>query len=110
LSLFLEIFGHISISLVSALGYYVYTCNKSYIILIFILAESGDLARKHIGMRFGTMPFARYVAPEMRLEAAFLSILVPAVVAAGLYYANIAYDLPTLRSLKLEFFDLVLVG
>ena len=96
LSLFLEIFGHISISLVSALGYYVYTCNKAYIVFIFILAESGDLARKHIGMRFGTIPFARYVAPDMRLEGALLSIIVPAVVAAALFYASNSYQLKPL--------------
>lgn len=53
LSLFLEVFGHISISLLSALGYYVYTMNKNYLVIIFIFAESGDMARKHIGMRFG---------------------------------------------------------
>ena len=103
-------FGHISISLLSALGYYVYTCNKTYILIIFILAESGDLARKHIGMRFGTRPFAYYVAPEMRLEGAFMSIIAPTFVAMALYEVSHRYQIEMFTSLKLDFNDYVFLG
>lgn len=54
LSLFLEVFGHLFISLTSGVGYFIYTMKSQYIIIVFILSMSADFGRVHIGMRFGT--------------------------------------------------------
>ena len=81
LSLFLEVFGQVFISLPSGVGYLIYTMKSQYIIIVFILTLAADFGRKQIGMRFGTHKFAKYVSPEMRYEGAILSILTPMFVS-----------------------------
>ena len=81
LSLFLEVFGHLFISLPSAFGYFIYTNQNQYLMIVFILSMCADFGRHEIGMRFGQMHFAKHVVPEMRLEGAILSILTPMLVS-----------------------------
>ena len=89
LSLFLEVFGHLFISLTSGVGYFIYTMKSQYIIIVFILSMSADFGRIHIGMRYGSRLFARYVAPDMRLEGAILSVLTPILVSYGMYELSV---------------------
>ena len=93
LSLFLEVFGHVFISLPSGVGYFMYTMESQYIIIVLLLSISADFGRSQIGMRFGTHSFARHVAPKMRLEGAILSILTPMILsylmAQSGYFLNI---------------------
>ena len=81
----MEVFGHLFISLTSGVGYFIYTMKSQYIIIIFIMSTAADFGRIHIGMRFGTRLFARYVAPDMRLEGAILSVLTPTLVSYCLF-------------------------
>ena len=108
LSLFLEVFGHICISLLSALGYYVYTMRRQYILIILILSASADFARQQIGVRFGRYPFARYVAPSMRLEGAIMAIIGPMLVSVGLFHLASRPDGEYLP--KLTFYDYFMMG
>jgi CDP-diglyceride synthetase len=77
LSLFLEVFGHVFISLPSVVGYFVYIIQKQYIVIVLILSICADFGREQIGMRLGTHYFAKHINPQMRLEGAFLSIITP---------------------------------
>jgi CDP-diglyceride synthetase len=100
LSLFLEVFGHLFIYLPSGVGYLIYTMKSQYIIIVFILSLTADFGRKQIGMRFGTHYFARYVAPDMRLEGAILSILTPMFVSYLLSQLALTGDYKYLVKMK----------
>jgi CDP-diglyceride synthetase len=94
LSLFLEVFGHLFISLPSAAGYVMYTCQNKYIVIVLILSVAADFGRQEIGVRFGSRYFAKHVVPEMRLEGAILCILTPMLasyfMAKSGYFINIS--------------------
>lgn len=53
------------------------------------MSTAADFGRVHIGMRFGKHLFARYVAPDMRLEGAILSVLTPTLVSYCMYHISI---------------------
>ena len=108
LSLFLEVFGHLFISLTSGVGYFIYTMKSQYIIIVIILSMSADFGRVHIGMRFGTRPFAKYVAPDMRLEGAILSVLTPLIVSYGLFHAAKTSDFKYF--IKMNYTDYMWIG
>jgi len=108
LSLFLEVFGHLFISLTSGVGYFIYTMKSQYIIVVFILSMSADFGRVYIGMKFGKRQFARYVAPDMRLEGAFLSIGTPLIVSYGLYYIAKSSDYKYF--IKMNYTDYMWIG
>ena len=63
LSLFLEVFGHIFISLISGLGYVVYTMQKRFMLLIIGLVLACDASRNFVNQCKGNRPFAQYIAP-----------------------------------------------
>merc|ERR1712086_1222370 len=67
LSLFLEVFGQIFISLISGLGYGIYIMQKNYILIIVLLGWVSNFTRTRVSS-FGSRPFAKYVAPKLRLE------------------------------------------
>ena len=82
LSLFLEVFGHIFISLISGLGYGIYIMQKNYILIIVGLGWVSNFVRSQ---RFGSHPFAQYVAPSLRLEGVLLSIFTSTFVSYAFY-------------------------
>ena len=75
LSLFLEVFGHIFISLISGLGYMLYLMNKHYMLLIILTTLLSDVARKLTSPYIGSRPFAKYIAPKMYVESVVVYIL-----------------------------------
>jgi CDP-diglyceride synthetase len=84
--LFLEVFGHIYISLLSALGYKIYTMHENYMIMLFVFTFVSDQARKNIGMAYGSKKYATYLAPNMTVEGAILGTIAPMVVAFILFH------------------------
>jgi hypothetical protein len=87
LSLFLEVFGHVFISLPSAVGFLVYTMNKKFIILVFILSFVTNIGR-NFGNKIGRTKFSKYIAPQMRMEGALLSIFLPSIISYLLFLAS----------------------
>lgn len=45
LSLFLELFGHILISVLSGMGYYIYVMNQKYIMMIVVICMVSEFSR-----------------------------------------------------------------
>uniref|UniRef100_A0A7S3IPZ3 Uncharacterized protein n=1 Tax=Strombidium inclinatum TaxID=197538 RepID=A0A7S3IPZ3_9SPIT len=90
LSLFLELFGHALISLLSSMGYFIYIGKKELLAMTIFFSLTSDLGRRFIGMKIGKRPFANYVAPRMSFEAALFAIFTPSVVAA-VFYMLISY-------------------
>tara|TARA_B110000305_G_C19354630_1_gene596089 strand:+ start:502 stop:1008 length:507 start_codon:yes stop_codon:yes gene_type:complete len=108
LSLFLEVFGHILISLLSGIGYFVYTAQKNLLVIVFIFTIFSDFCRKYIGMKIGRVPFAKYVAPDMRYEAAILGVVAPTVLAYYLHQFSEKTDGKYI--IKMGIYDFVTLG
>ena len=85
LSLFLELFGHMIISMISGFGYFLYIGRKEIILMTLLFCIISDLGRRFIGMKIGRFGFANYVAPKMSFEAALFAIFTPSVMAFFVY-------------------------
>ena len=75
LSLFLELFGHIFISLLSSLGYGLYIMQRNYVLIILGLGFVASRTCQYVSKYFGRIKFVHYVMPSLRLEGVILSIL-----------------------------------
>lgn len=106
--MFLEVFGHILISLLSGIGYFVYTAQKNLLVIVFIFTIFSDFCRKYIGMKIGRVPFAKYVAPDMRYEAAILGVVAPTVLAY--YLHQYAEKTDGKYIIKMSLYDFVTLG
>ena len=65
LSLYLEVFGHILISLISILGYYIYMAQKKYLVYLVVFTMVSNYARENLG-KYGKSPFTEHIAPKMK--------------------------------------------
>lgn len=81
LSLFLELFGHIFIQILSCVMYITYVIEPRLLELAIVFTLASDIGRKEIGMRFGRFPFAKFVKPQMRYEGAVLAVFSPYLLA-----------------------------
>lgn len=88
LSLFLELFGHIFIQILSCMSYYTYVMQPTLLQLAMLFTLASDVGRKEIGMRFGRFKFARHITPQMRCEGAILAILTPLFLAYLLNFSK----------------------
>jgi CDP-diglyceride synthetase len=88
LSLFLEVFGHIFISLITGLGYAIYIMNKQYMLLIIVTTVVADSACKLTSPYIGNRPFAKYIAPKMYVESVVVYILTSTVLNYLFYVAS----------------------
>jgi len=71
--------------MLSGIGYFLYIAQRKLLVIIFILTACSDFSRHFIGMKIGKIPFAKYVAPDMRYEAAILSVISPTIMAYAIY-------------------------
>ena len=91
LSLFLEVFGHIFISMISGLGYVVYTMQKKYMLVIIGLVLVSDIVRDKVNAykgKFWKRPFAKYIAPRMFVEGVLSGMAVSVILAYLLSYTT----------------------
>ena len=89
LSLFLEVFGHIFISLVSGLGYATYTMNRKFMLLIIVLCTVTHLTRNIANQLLGKRPFAKYVAPSLKVEGVVVSLMCSTLTSYCLYLLSV---------------------
>ena len=83
LSLFLEIFGHIFISLITGIGYGVYVMNYKYMLLIIVISVVSETVRKCTSGLISEKPFAKYIAPKMRVDGVMFGVLSSLAVSYG---------------------------
>jgi CDP-diglyceride synthetase len=63
-SLLLEIFGHLYISLITSLGYIFYCTKPQYISLLMCLSWQADNGGLMFGSLMGRRPFAHGISPK----------------------------------------------
>jgi len=93
LSLFLELFGHLLVSIMTGIGYFIYIGRKELILTTIFFCLVAEYSRRFIGMRFGRFRFANYVAPKMSFEAALVCIFTPSIAAYFTYMFLTKYGL-----------------
>jgi len=75
LSILLEIFGQIFISITTTVGYFVYFMSPKLIVVMFCLTWQADNGGLFIGNTYGTGPFAVSLSPKKTNEGIIGAIL-----------------------------------
>lgn len=88
ISLFLEIFCQIFLSLGSSLSYLIYIMQSKFILILVILSSMAEFTKQMTGNCFGKQPFAKYVAPFMQMEGVALTIFTTTSTSYGLYFLS----------------------
>jgi len=64
LSMLLEVFGHVFISLATTMGYLLYYLNKQYLLIAIFVTQFSDVGGYMFGKLFGKDKFARSISPK----------------------------------------------
>lgn len=63
ISLLIEVFGHVFISLLSCMGYFIYVMNPKYILFVIMICAIFEVTRQKTSSLISTRPVAKYIAP-----------------------------------------------
>lgn len=74
ISLLMEVFGHVFISLLSGMGYFIYVMNPKYVLFVIAICAIFEAVRLATSALVSKRPVAKYIAPKMYLDGVFISM------------------------------------
>ena len=87
-SLLLEIFGQLYISLITSFGYVFYCTQPKYIAVLFCLSWQADNGGLLFGSLFGKNPFAHGISPKKTREGIIGAIILCITSAVVMHYVT----------------------
>jgi len=109
LSILLEVFGHIFISVAATFGYFIYYCEPKFIIFGIMMSGWSDTGGLMFGMVFGKTPFAHSISPKKTFEGVLGAILFPCTAITLIFYFVGLYT-DGEYAIKMPLFDYVLLS
>lgn len=110
LSLLLEIFGQVFISLASCAGYWLYFIDKRLLLYMVHVSQLADVGGLFIGKAFGRTPFMQRISPKKTMEGLFGQILFPVLVSLAFYWMGMNWAPDNNWALRLPLADYILLG
>ena len=86
LSILLEVFGHVFISVAATFGYFIYSVEPKFIIFAIMMSGWSDTGGLMFGMVFGKTPFAHSISPKKTFEGVLGAIFWPCTVICLIFY------------------------
>lgn len=108
LSLLLEIFCHVFVSIGTSFGYMIYFLNPKFMHILINFTGWSDAGGLFAGSIYGKTPFARSISPTKTVEGFLGAIGLPVFVAC-LFYIS-AWLTGGYISIRMPFFDYVFLG
>lgn len=88
MSLLLEIFGQVFISLITSFGYIFYCTEPKYIAVLFCLSWQADNGGLLFGSLFGKNPFAHGISPKKTREGIIGAHILCILSAVFMHYVS----------------------
>ena len=110
LSLLLEIFGQVFISLASCAGYWLYFIDKRFIFYMVHCSQLADVGGLFIGKGFGRTPFMQRISPKKTMEGLFGQILFSVLASIAFYYMGAWWAPDNNWAVKLPLADYLTLG
>jgi phosphatidate cytidylyltransferase len=108
LSMLLEVFGHVFISVSTSFGYLLYFLNSHFVLLSLYFAQWSDVAGLIFGSIFGKTPFARSISPTKTLEGLYGALCFPIVIGFIFYFIGLCSD--GVYALKMPILDYTILA
>ena len=87
MSVLLEVYGHVFISISSTFGYLVYFLQPKFVMFGIFISQWSDAGGLIFGSIYGKTPFAQSISPSKTQEGVYGAILFPTFVIAPIFYA-----------------------
>lgn len=108
LSILLEVFGHVFISVTTSFGYMIYRLNPKFIFLMVNFTQWSDAGGLLVGTHYGKTPFARSISPKKTMEGVIGALIFPIIVSIIFYI--IGSQTEGEWALRMPIFDYIILG
>ena len=88
LSLLLEVFGHVFISIGSSFGYLLYFLNHKFVLYGIMITQWSDAGGMMGGGIFGKTPFAQTISPNKTREGLYGAIILPMILVNSVFWTT----------------------
>lgn len=110
LSMLLEIFGQVFISLATCSGYWLYFIDKRFLFYMVHCSQLADVGGLVFGKFLGRTPFMQRISPKKTMEGLFGCIFFSVLTSVVFYYCGTTWAPDNIWAVKLPLIDYLTLG